>query len=52
MLILGTQMFIFEEKYKLGKMVEELHFGRCCWFGGCGYTLETLSKAPRNFLKV
>jgi len=36
MTLLGTQMLISEEKYKLGKMVEGIHFGRCFWFGGCG----------------
>ncbi len=26
------------DKLKLEIMFVELHFGRCCWFGGCGYT--------------
>ncbi len=38
-------LLLSDEKLKLGKMVEELHFGRCSWFGGCGWSLKTLSKA-------
>jgi hypothetical protein len=41
------QMLQSDEKLKLVIMVEELHFGMCCWFSGWVGTLETetLSKA-------
>jgi hypothetical protein len=39
------QMLIFDEKFELGEMVEELHLGKCCCFGGWVGTLEVLSKA-------
>ncbi len=37
-------MLISDEKLKLVKILLELHFGTCGWFGGCG-TLKTLLKA-------
>jgi hypothetical protein len=33
---LGMQMFNLKKKLKLGKILLELHFCMCVWFGGFG----------------
>ena len=42
----------FNRKVKVGNNLCGSHFCTCVWFGGWWVTLETLSKAPRYFLKV